>query len=82
MRTVTLSRLRHDLGSILACVKAGETVEISKRGRIIAMLLPPPAPKLAGSRKRPDFVGRMKRIYGGKVLRGNIVVEERESRHY
>ncbi|MDB6108373.1 MAG: Antitoxin [Pedosphaera sp.] len=82
MKTATLRQLRHDFGSVLAWVEEGEAVGISKRGRLIAMLSPPPAAKPAKPRKRPDFLGRMKRIYGEKLLPGNIVVEERESRLY
>jgi len=57
-------------------------LEISKRGKIIAWLTPPPAPKPSRPRKRPDFAARLKRIYGDKVLRGDVIVEERESRPY
>ncbi len=82
MKTTTLRQLRHDFGSVLAWVEQGEPVEISKRGKIIAILSPPPPPKPAKSRKRPDFAGRLKRIYGDLVLKGDVVVEDRESRPY
>src|SRR5437870_10184270 len=52
-------------------------VEISKRGKVVAVLSPPP-PRLPRRRKRKDFMARLKRIYGDKVFAGNIVVEERE----
>jgi len=82
MRTATLRKLRHDFGSVFAWVEQGEPVGISKRGKIIALLSPPPAPKPARPRKRPDFAARLRRIYGGLVLQGDLVVEERESRPY
>lgn len=82
MRTATVRQLRHDFGSVLNWVEAGEAVGISKRGRIVALLSPPPAPKLPKARKRPDFLGRLKRIYGDKVVPGDVVVEERDSRPY
>ncbi len=82
MKTATVRKLRHDFGSVLAWVEEGEAVGISKRGRIIALLSPPPAPPRSKVRKRPDFVGRLKRIYGEKVLPGDVVVEERDSRPY
>jgi antitoxin (DNA-binding transcriptional repressor) of toxin-antitoxin stability system len=82
MRTATLRELRHDFGSVFAWVEQGEAVGISKRGKIIALLCPPPAPKRARCRKRPDFAARLKRIYGDLVLPGDVVVEERESRPY
>lgn len=80
MRTATLRKLRHDFGSVYAWLEQGEPVEISKRGKIIALLSPPPPPKPAKRKKRPDFVARLKRIYGDLVLPGDVVVEERESR--
>jgi len=82
MRTATLRQLRHDFGSVLNWVEEGEAVGISKRGKLIALLSPPPTPKPPGARKRPDFLGRLQRIYGDKVLQGDVVVEERESRSF
>jgi prevent-host-death family protein len=82
MKTATLRKLRHDFGSVFAWVEEGEPVEISKRGKIIAILAPPPRPKRAKAKKRPDFAARLKRIYGDRVLPGDVVVEERESRAY
>ena len=82
MKTATLRKLRHDFGSVFAWVEQGEPVEISKRGKIIAILAPPPRPKQAKAKKRPDFTARLKRIYGDLVLPGDVVVEERESRPY
>ncbi len=82
MKTATVRKLRHDFGSVLTWVEAGEAVGISKRGKIIAVLSPPPAPRPPKAGKRPDFLGRLKRIYGEKVLRGDVVVEQRNSRAY
>ncbi len=82
MKTVNLRQLRHDFGRALAWVEQGESVEISKRGKIIALLCPPPRPKAARPSKRPDFAARLKRIYGDLVLQGDPVVKERESRPY
>jgi antitoxin (DNA-binding transcriptional repressor) of toxin-antitoxin stability system len=82
MKTATVRQLRHDFGSVLSWIEEGEPVRISKRGQIIALLSPPPAPKPAKTRKRPDFLGRLKRIYGDKLLPGNLIVEERNSRSF
>jgi antitoxin (DNA-binding transcriptional repressor) of toxin-antitoxin stability system len=82
MKTATVRQLRHDFGSVLNWVEEGEAVGISKRGVIVALLSPPPAPKRPITRKRPDFFGRLKRIYGDQVVQGDIVVEERDSRSY
>jgi prevent-host-death family protein len=80
MKTATVRQLRHDFGSVLNWVEEGEAVSISKRGKIIALLSPPPAPGPAKPKKRPDFLGRLKRIYGARVVTGDVVVEERDSR--
>ncbi len=80
MRTATLRQLRHDFGSVFAWVEQGEPVGISKRGKIIALLSPPPISKPAKAKKRPDFAARLKRIYGRVRLPGDVVVEERASR--
>lgn len=82
MKTATVRQLRHDFGSVLDWIEEGEAVRISKRGRIIALLSPPPRPKPPKARKRPDFLGRLRRIYGDKVLQDDVVVEERDSRPY
>ena len=82
MKTATVRQVRHDFGTVLDWVEEGEQVEISKRGKIVALLSPPPAPKPVRAKKRPDFAARLKRIYGDKVLEGDIIVEERNSRPY
>jgi prevent-host-death family protein len=82
MKSATVRRLRHDFGTVLNWVEEGEPVQISKRGKIVALLTPPPPPKLKRLKKRPNFVARFKRTYGNKKLSGNIIIEERESRDY
>lgn len=80
MKTATVRQLRHEFGSVLNWVEEGEAVRISKRGRVVALLSPPRAPKPPRRKKRPDFLGRLKRIYGDTVVRGDVVREERDSR--
>jgi hypothetical protein len=41
--------------------------------------LPPPPGGKPKKFKLPDFAARRKRIFGGRVLPGNIIAEERES---
>lgn len=81
MKTASVRQLRHDFGAVLNWIEEGERVEISKRGKIIALLSPPP-PIKAKPKGRPDFAARLKRLYGDKVFADNIVVEERNSREY
>ena len=82
MKTATVRQLRHDFGSVFAWVEQGEPVEISRRGKVIALLSPPTVPKAVRPRRRPDFAARLKRIFGDLILPGDAVVEERETRRY
>ena len=82
MKTATVRQLRHDFGSVLAWIEEGEQVEIRKRGKLVALISPPLPPKRSGRKKRPDFAARLKRIFGDKVLPGNIIVDERDSRPF
>jgi antitoxin (DNA-binding transcriptional repressor) of toxin-antitoxin stability system len=81
MKTATIRQVRHDLGSVLQWVADGESVAISKRGQVVAMIVPPVATRKRSS-KRPDFLARLQRIYGQKPRGANPVVEERASRNY
>jgi antitoxin (DNA-binding transcriptional repressor) of toxin-antitoxin stability system len=79
MKTANVRQLRHDFGSVLDWITDGEQVEIVKRGKVIALLSPPPKPAPPKKFKLPDFAARQKRIFGDRVLPGNIIAEERES---
>jgi len=79
MKTGNVRQLRHAFGDVMEWIAQGEQVEIVKKGKIIALLSPPspiPKPKKV---KLPDFAARQQRIFGDRVLPGNIVAEERES---
>jgi antitoxin (DNA-binding transcriptional repressor) of toxin-antitoxin stability system len=79
MKTANVRQLRHDFGSVLDWIADGQQVEIVKKGKVIALLSPPPPPAKPKPFKLPDFAARRKRIFGSRVLPGNIVAEERES---
>jgi prevent-host-death family protein len=81
MRTATVREVRHKFGDVIASVEGGESVAISKRGEVIAIISPPPAQKKT-PKKRPNFAARMKRIFGTQKFQGNVIVEERESRDF
>jgi prevent-host-death family protein len=80
MKTATLRQLRHEFGTVLALVEQGEPVEITKRGKPIAVLTPPVRARTTRARQRPDFAARLRRIYGDMIVPGDVVVEERQSR--
>ena len=79
MKTANVRQLRHDFGSVMNWIAEGQSVEIVKKGKIVALLSPPPPPVRPKKFKLPDFEARRKRIFGDRVLPGNIVAEERES---
>jgi antitoxin (DNA-binding transcriptional repressor) of toxin-antitoxin stability system len=78
MKKANVRQLRHAFGDVMEWILEGQQVEIVKKGKVIALLTPPPA----ATRKKiklPDFEARRKRIFGDRVLPGNAVAEERES---
>ncbi len=81
MKTANVRQLRHAFGSVLEWVADGQQVEIVKKGKVVALLSPPPKPVAMKKLKLPDFEARRKRIFGDHPgpLPGNIVAEERES---
>jgi len=81
MKTATIRQVRHDFSTVLNWVEEGERGNVTKRGKVVAMISPP-APDNRRPKKRPDFAARLKRIYRDKAFADNIVVEERNSRPY
>jgi antitoxin (DNA-binding transcriptional repressor) of toxin-antitoxin stability system len=78
MKTANVRQLRHNFGSVMDWVAEGQHVEIVKKGKVIALLSPPP-PAKPTRLKMPDFAERRRRIFGDRVMPGNIIAEERES---
>jgi antitoxin (DNA-binding transcriptional repressor) of toxin-antitoxin stability system len=68
MKTASIRQVRHDFNTVLDWLNAGEQVEISKRGKVVALLVPPARAKPPRSRKRPDFAARLKLRDGGRVI--------------
>jgi prevent-host-death family protein len=79
LKTVSLQQLRRETGSVLALVEQGETIEITRRGRTIALISPPPPASTSTFKARPDFTARLKRVFGGLIVPGDVVVEERQT---
>lgn len=81
MKTANVRQLRHAFGSVLDWIADGQQVKIVKKGKVVALLSPPPKPATPKKIKLPDFEARRKRIFGeckGPLPR-SIVAEERES---
>jgi antitoxin (DNA-binding transcriptional repressor) of toxin-antitoxin stability system len=86
MKTATVRQVRHDFGTVMQWVADGESVEVSKRGEIIALITPPMPKAAPHRRKRPDFLARFEKSYGKnwrrKVGARNSVVADRQSRSF
>jgi len=66
MRKATVRDLRYRFREVEALLQEGEDIEITKRKRVIARLVAVrPKPPV----KRPDFLARLKKLYGDKKLK-------------
>jgi antitoxin (DNA-binding transcriptional repressor) of toxin-antitoxin stability system len=77
MKTATVRELRHAFPKVIRWVEDGESVELKRRGKVIAIMRPP---KPAKSRRLqwPDFKARLRDIYGDKVLTPEASTQLRE----
>ena len=66
MRKASVRDLRYRFREIENLLREGAEIEITKRKRIIARLIPA---KPAALGRRPDFLARLKKIYRGKPLK-------------
>ena len=78
MPTMNMRQLR-DTRRLKAWLKAGKTVELKDRDRVIGRIVPERTTKEPV--ERPDFAARMKEIFGDRVF-PNAVLEERERSRY
>jgi prevent-host-death family protein len=67
MKTASVREVQHNLAAVLDMVSRGQEVAVTKRGRVIARIVPARAP--AGEVQWPDSAARMKRL-GRGVARG------------
>jgi len=69
MKTASVRELRNEFPRIEAWVHEGESVSISKRGRIIATLVPAlAAPLASGEPAKPDIMARLRATWGERVF--------------
>jgi antitoxin (DNA-binding transcriptional repressor) of toxin-antitoxin stability system len=78
MKTASIRDLRYDFPKIERALRAGQEIQITKRNRVIARLVPEnPTPE------RPDFAARIREIYGDtrlEVSGGELISRERDER--
>jgi antitoxin (DNA-binding transcriptional repressor) of toxin-antitoxin stability system len=65
MTKASVRDLRYEFKKIERLLLQGEEIQITKRRRVIARLVPERA---EGEKKMPDFLARVRKIYGDKVL--------------
>lgn len=78
MKTATVADLRNHFPKVFRWIEEGESIEITKRGRVVARLVP------AGQSRRrkftvPDFLTIQQEILGPKPTRHPSIVEEERS---
>jgi antitoxin (DNA-binding transcriptional repressor) of toxin-antitoxin stability system len=65
MATASVRDLRYEFKKIERLLRQGQEIQITKRRKVIARLVPESA---ARAKEVPDFQARRRRIYGDKVL--------------
>jgi antitoxin (DNA-binding transcriptional repressor) of toxin-antitoxin stability system len=78
MKTATVRDLRYRFPEIEARLREGEEIEIRKRKRVIARLVPE---RPRAGRSWPDFIARLQQIYGKKRLKvsgAELLAQERD----
>lgn len=66
MKKASVRDLRYRFREVESLLREGEEIQITKRKRVIAKLVPPRA---GAPVRRPDFLARLKKIYGGKQMK-------------
>jgi antitoxin (DNA-binding transcriptional repressor) of toxin-antitoxin stability system len=80
MKKASVRDLRYRFSVVEDLLRDGEEIQITKRKRVIARLLPPKPPARI---RRPDFMARMKKIFGKKRMKvsgAEIIALSREER--
>lgn len=79
MKTATVADLRNHFRRLSAWIENGETVEIVKRGRTFARLVPPVSEK--GALPQVDWAAQRRAIWGNRVFSAAEVKEMDDSEH-
>lgn len=66
MKTASIGDLRYRFARIERFLRQGEEIQITKRRKVIARLVPDHG---QASIAMPDFLGRLRSIYGRKMLK-------------
>lgn len=78
MKKATIRDLRYRFSAVEDLLREGEEVQITRRKRAIAHLVPAEPPTAP---HRPDFLARLRKLYKGRVLKttgGELLAAERD----
>ena len=75
MKTATVADLRNRFPTVFRWIEEGETVELTKRGRVVAQLVPatPAEPRKV---RMPDFAAMRREIFGADPKRRRLSAED------
>ena len=80
MPNMNMRQLR-DTRRLKAWLRAGKTVELRDRDKVIGRIVPVASPPK--TRKIPDFAAMRREIFGDRILPGaDLLIEERERSRY
>jgi antitoxin (DNA-binding transcriptional repressor) of toxin-antitoxin stability system len=74
MKTATVRDLRNSFARISRWIEAGESVEVTRRGKAFARILPV-APAKGRPAPKPDILARLKADFGDMILPDSAVEE-------
>jgi antitoxin (DNA-binding transcriptional repressor) of toxin-antitoxin stability system len=76
MQTATVADLRNHFRRVSAYLENGESVDITRRGRVVARLVP--AVEKPKKLVKPDIMARLRETYGNRILTTAEVKELRD----
>ena len=69
MKTTNIRELKHSTTTVLGWVERGESVQITRFNKVVAVLSPPPTGKPGKKRLiRRDFEKDLREIFGDRIL--------------
>ncbi len=74
MKTASVRDLRNSFARVSRWIEAGETVEVTKRGRVFARIMPAEPPK-TGRIAKPDILARLRADFGDFLVTDDIYDE-------
>jgi len=79
MKVASIRQMQHNLAEVLAWVEGGQEVQVFRRKKLVARLLPPNPEQVAS----PDFLTRARDIWGKKPSgkRLSAIVSEARGKH-